>query len=118
MVYVSDLHSRCTATEPHGDAEIAGHRPEMSSSEVLASSSTAGTPDDGRCVATRQSDGERCTKNVSERWAEFGRYCPTLTLTVFMTIKNVRGALLRRPRRADAMRQTVQFAFSSMVRLR
>ena len=49
----------------------------MSSSEVLASSSTASTPDDGRCVASRQSDGERCTKNVSERWAEFGRYCPT-----------------------------------------
>lgn len=49
----------------------------MSSSEVLASSSTAGTPDDGRCVASRQSDGERCTKKVSERWAEFGRYCPT-----------------------------------------
>jgi hypothetical protein len=71
------LHSRCTATEPHGEAEIAGHRPEMSSSEVLASSSTASTPDDGRCVASRQSDGERCTKNVSERWAEFGRYCPT-----------------------------------------
>ena len=52
----------------------------------------------------------RCLLNKSDCIAK--EHTSSSCTTVFI-LKNVRGALLRRPRRADAMRQTVQFAFSS-----
>ena len=71
------VHSRCTATEPHGEAEIAGHRPESVIERGFGVIQHRRHP---RRWEVRRHTPERRRALHEEglgALGEFGRYCPT-----------------------------------------